>query len=1347
MASKLLESKYVCGKPGVFKSFRKGNDMNVANFKNRSLVGMFAFGLFAGTMLFASTLMAEGLSLGRQFSHNMVIQRDKPVVIRGFADKGATVAVEFAGQQKTAKTDDTGEWSVTLDPMPASAKAQTLSISSSVGNLQSEIRNILVGDVFLFARQASIDVSLGRDEAGRNAASAHKENKLYRGISIKTVPAVKPQADLAAEATAGWAEVSRESALNMSAAAYYLGRDLAAEAGVPVGIIDLNLGSAFPVSWLSREALEETEKFYGPGDVPGQLKRFDEALELAAKGEARKKDNLPSNIVEYALFPSGGYNAVLNPLKGLALKAAIIQLGNDYPYMIYSQLEKEGKSLDRVELNDAYVRTYDICKNGFRMEPVTTPRIPREWRKVFADESLPVGLVIPPGSALHTYGLHNREMRELQRIVSVENPGVGIILPGIENIPQSGQPADEELIAARSRRWVLGAVYNKEGVPATGPVFEKLDVSLNEATIHFKAGTAKGLKAAPGALDVFEAAGAEGEYFPAGAWIDGEVVRIKSDKVNRILYVRYNWAKVPNEGLVNAAGLPAIPFRSGREDYFWFVVNEDNDLPEEYYTPANEWKQSDVTLVNGQLKTHGYDNFTGWLGPVGVKTGPFGPNMGVREVKPGSPAFGKLFVGDIIYSANGKMLGEEAWVVMADAITESETDGKKGRLVLGVRRDSNNIDVEIALRVMGTYSSTAPYDCPKTDKIIKDLESWVVANGADAGFLNTDAIFMLATGNPELQGYVRRIVYSKIEKMNPTEPIDPLKAGKSWNNSAEAFLLGEYYLSTGDRTVLPYLKHFCDRLAATQHKEEGGWRHNFPGGAHYGLIPNAGLPGVMGMNFAVKAGLGIDMDSYHLGLRHFGRNKAETGYLIYGIGGCERPVPVPFDPDQMAAGQMNSYNGGLSAAGILMGLSGNYRAAHMSSLISAFAWNNTFGGHGGNFWNNFWTPLGAHQHGKKAFINFWKNYRWYRELNRMYDGSIIQHENGNAAAGCGVAMVAPRERLQIVGAPVSPFSVDAPASLKPAVEAYWKKDYAGCEKLVSDIIAGGAVGKDDKPTAEYLARQAREIQESINIDLGRMKKLCDAGDPAQAKTFVAGLKGILPEGDGRLAAIDKEIAAAKQTVVAGKTGKAALSEDVKDADDAAKKAAAAAEAALKAAAAAELPRSWECLVSELPTADAKKSAKTQGIAAAPDKASTWKIMVVEDMLQAPEEWTAPKFNDSSWKETSLPISWRMYHTALLRTKFEVKDKNTYDGLRFRAWLFRQQGIEIYLNGELICKVNNLEDKTGDVDAEFQTSALKHLKSGENTLAITTRHNWRWGMLFMKVYNDGFDFNLDARKKE
>ena len=64
--------------------------------------------------------MAE-LSLCKVFSDGMVLQRDKPVKVWGWCTAGDTVTVTFAGQTKTAVTDDTGRWDVALDPMAASA--------------------------------------------------------------------------------------------------------------------------------------------------------------------------------------------------------------------------------------------------------------------------------------------------------------------------------------------------------------------------------------------------------------------------------------------------------------------------------------------------------------------------------------------------------------------------------------------------------------------------------------------------------------------------------------------------------------------------------------------------------------------------------------------------------------------------------------------------------------------------------------------------------------------------------------------------------------------------------------------------------------------------------------------------------------------------------------------------------------------------------------------------------------------------------------------------------------------------------------------------------------------------
>lgn len=63
--------------------------------------------------LFTALLMCAlgaqaALTTGPLFTDNMVLQRDKPVVVWGIADAGESVTVEFAGQQQTARTNGAG---------------------------------------------------------------------------------------------------------------------------------------------------------------------------------------------------------------------------------------------------------------------------------------------------------------------------------------------------------------------------------------------------------------------------------------------------------------------------------------------------------------------------------------------------------------------------------------------------------------------------------------------------------------------------------------------------------------------------------------------------------------------------------------------------------------------------------------------------------------------------------------------------------------------------------------------------------------------------------------------------------------------------------------------------------------------------------------------------------------------------------------------------------------------------------------------------------------------------------------------------------------------------------------
>jgi len=171
------------------------------------------------TFLFAlmptASLRANGLSLNRYFSDNMVLQRDKPLVIRGAADEGAEVTVEFSGRKKSTQADGEGRWRVTLAAIAASSEPATLRVRSN-GKTVS-IDNVVVGDVFLHARQTSVDISLGKDEVGRKAAGSYDEDPMFRAMTIKAIPSSEPLSELAKGATTGWHVVDKKMAVGMAA--------------------------------------------------------------------------------------------------------------------------------------------------------------------------------------------------------------------------------------------------------------------------------------------------------------------------------------------------------------------------------------------------------------------------------------------------------------------------------------------------------------------------------------------------------------------------------------------------------------------------------------------------------------------------------------------------------------------------------------------------------------------------------------------------------------------------------------------------------------------------------------------------------------------------------------------------------------------------------------------------------------------------------------------------------------------------------------------------------------------------------------------------------------------------
>lgn len=1336
------------------------------------------------SLLATTATFSDNLELNRYFSDHMVLQREQPVTIKGMADAGTTVTVNFAGQTKSTKTTSEGTWSVELDAMSANAVGQSLTVESSAGGSVT-LRDVVVGDVILFARQTSVDVSLGKDAAGRQVAAEYQANPNYRAISIQTIASKKPQRNLIAESTRGWGEVTPERASSMSAAAFYLGRDLArAISEVPIGIVDLNMGPYFAIGWMSLDTLDAVATNYNDKEIRWMIEQLPKQAEQWDNGEAhrnldayyarqvedaRKRNNPPPAKPSLGLspladpiFPAAGYNAVLSPLSDIDFKAVVLQLGADYPYIPYRRLAEEGLAQTRPELNQAWAQNYRIMKNGYRTSPRITPQLIGAWRQVLGDEELAIGLVTPPSSDLFALAEHNREMRELHRRMARDNANTGIIMPGMDSVAFSGQPVDEQLLADRAGRWLRADVYQKPGVVASGPIVDRVDSYLTDATVYFKPGTAEGLQASPEALNSFEVAAPGGPFLPATAKIVGDTVKLHCSEVPQIEFVRFDWKSKPTGGLTNAAGLPAIPFNTSEAwDFMWYY-QKDMELPQEYFITADQWGDSDVAIINGEIEyivTGDSEQTPRRPGPLGIFTSPFGPNLYVISIDPGSPAVGKVLPGDIVYGINGeKFVGPDdpMYFQIADAITESETESGGGKVELMIRRGKELIRQTLDIGVLGSYSPTSPFYCGKSDMIAERAKQWsydrfrpekgVPQNAT--GMLHTDLWFLMASGDPKVQGLVRRAVYDILERQTPLRQPDPNQPAHNWNIGYDAIVIGEYFHATGDPNVLPYLENLAGWAAVTQIKEAGdqevswevaqadehvgGWRQRYnPTGADrwksgYGLMPPAGTACVKAMVYAKEAGLPIDEEALQRGIRHFRYKRGEHAFVEYLYWNLRRDAPFEVNPQAEANGKLSSMNGKLGQAAAMFRLIDDHQPKDICARYCVYAYNNTRYGHGGMYFNNMWTPIGAHAAGDRGFQHFMQGQRWWRELFRRHDGSFNQVGRGGIGVGYALPYVAANKRLRILGAPRSAFGTNAPDYLKPAVEAHRDRDYAKAQALTRQAMKNNTMTPEEREVVEHFLESVRILQASIEHDLTYVEQQIKQGNYDYAQMEIPQLQGVVAADNARLQAILKklespEVQAAMRNLRIDRNTEA----------DAIKR-------ALQADMPAKVKHQWQ------PLTTWRIGNKT------PQDATVWKMKLVEDRKQAPVGWTKPGFDDSDWDNTTLPISWAMYHSVLFRTQVKIDDKSRFDDVRIRGSFFQQGNVMVYINGELVAKIDNIGRGAGESEMPLTPYAMEMLRNGENTIAVTTKHNRRWGPLrgeFTSVSNDGFGIAFDARIKD
>lgn len=193
------------------------------------------------------------VSLPKFFGDNMVLQRNKPISVWGWAAPGEKVTVQFHAQTKTIKAGKNGKWMLQLDAEEAGGPFQF----SVKGKNTITLSNVLVGVVWICSGQSNMEWQV-RNTTNAEVAIAAADYPMIHHIEIKKNVSSVPLNDI----TGGeWQVCSPQTVGGFTAVGFFFARELYNELKIPVGLIHTSWGGTHSETWTSHEAFENSDEF------------------------------------------------------------------------------------------------------------------------------------------------------------------------------------------------------------------------------------------------------------------------------------------------------------------------------------------------------------------------------------------------------------------------------------------------------------------------------------------------------------------------------------------------------------------------------------------------------------------------------------------------------------------------------------------------------------------------------------------------------------------------------------------------------------------------------------------------------------------------------------------------------------------------------------------------------------------------------------------------------------------------------------------------------------------------------------------------------------------------------
>lgn len=214
------------------------------NYVTRHLAGLFA-------LLLVSAVSFAQVRVPRLISDGMVLQRDKPLTIWGWAKAGEKITVRFNRKSYKAVADAGGNWRVALPAMRAGGPFSM----DIVGSNQLTIKDIMLGDVWFCSGQSNMVHQLNIHDVTYAREIAQANDPQIRQFWVPTLTNLQgPQRDLP---DGQWKAAVGEDVRPFSAVAYFFAKKLHQQYNVPIGIINASVGGTPIEAWMSEAGFSD----------------------------------------------------------------------------------------------------------------------------------------------------------------------------------------------------------------------------------------------------------------------------------------------------------------------------------------------------------------------------------------------------------------------------------------------------------------------------------------------------------------------------------------------------------------------------------------------------------------------------------------------------------------------------------------------------------------------------------------------------------------------------------------------------------------------------------------------------------------------------------------------------------------------------------------------------------------------------------------------------------------------------------------------------------------------------------------------------------------------------------